>query len=319
MIDALIAELRRAGPVDSDVVVGIGDDTAVARVEAGLGLFTVDALVEGTHFKRSYLDWEGLGWKALAVNLSDIAAMGGAPRYALVSLVLPEGENRRNVVRAYHGLAQLAGQAGLAVLGGNVSRGSDLALHITVFGQALGGDRIMTRSAARAGDVVCVTGTLGGAAAGLKCLEDRKIADAGATGELVKAFWRPCPRLDTGRLLAEEGVRCAIDISDGLLADIGHVLTASGVGARLHTELIPVNPDAVAVQGKLPALQSALSGGEDYELLFTAPEPVVAGIIRNSEVPVTRIGETTPDSGRIELVDESGNPVSYLDTGWRHF
>ncbi|ADJ26426.1 thiamine-monophosphate kinase [Dehalogenimonas lykanthroporepellens BL-DC-9] len=318
LIDALAAEIRRLTTDDERVEVGIGDDTAVVRVEAGLHLYTVDALVEGSHFERRYLDLEGLGWKALAVNLSDIAAMGGQPRHALVSLVVPAGLAADDIVRIYRGLSALASLTATSIIGGNLSRGSELALHVTLIGQANREDRVMVRSSARPGEVICVTGTLGGAATGLKCLEGRVTAGSESVGVLTEAFWRPQPRLETGQKLVDAGIRCAIDISDGLLSDLGHIVKASGVGARLKASRIPVNPTAVTVLGHEPALQVALSGGEDYELLFTAPVAVADRLRRDSAVPITVIGEITAQPGKIELLDEHGRSVSFRETGWRH-
>jgi thiamine-monophosphate kinase len=319
LIDALVAEIRRSETGDGRVVIGIGDDTAVVRVKAGLHLYTVDALVEGSHFERRYLDLEGLGWKALAVNLSDIAAMGGQPRHALVSLVVPTGLTADDVVRVYHGLSALASLTATSIIGGNVSRGGELALHVTVIGQVSREDSVMLRSSARPGEVIFVTGTLGAAATGLRCLEGGVTAGIESVGALTEAFWRPQPRLELGRILVDAGVRCAIDISDGLLGDLGHIIKASGVGARLNASRIPVNPTAVTVLGHEPAFQAALSGGEDYELLFTAPVAVADRLRRDSTVPISVIGEITAESGKLELLDEDGRTVSFRETGWRHF
>ncbi|TFG45106.1 MAG: thiamine-phosphate kinase, partial [Dehalococcoidia bacterium] len=225
LIDRIAAEVNRVKPGDwPSLVTCIGDDTAVIKTNSKYQLATVDSLVEGVHFKREYLDWASLGWKALAVNLSDIAAMGGRPRYALVSLALPVDVDVDNVVSLYRGMLELAKESDTVIAGGNISRAAELSVHVTVIGEVQSKSKMLLRSKAKKGDLIAVTGSLGGAAAGLDVLEGSLKTEQFDADELTRAFWRPKPRLDVGQLLVKHGIRCAIDISDGLLADLGHIL-----------------------------------------------------------------------------------------------
>lgn len=320
LIDRINAEIKRTPPSGLEPpFIGIGDDTAVIKSSGGYQLATVDALVEGVHFEKGYLDWAALGWKALAVNLSDIAAMGGLPSHALVSLALPVGTVVEDVVKLYRGMTQLAGQAGTVIAGGNITRAHEIAVHVAVTGTVRSKSRVLLRSKARPGELIAVTGHLGGAAAGLAVLAGKlNTADIHAAKALRDAFWRPQPRLDTGRLLVEYGVRCAIDVSDGLLADLGHILKAGQVGARLEAIRIPVNP-AVAVVCRDDALKFALSGGEDYELLFTAGPDIMKQVVAAAECPITVIGEVTRCVEQLDVRDGNGELMSVESGGWRHF
>lgn len=319
LIDRITAEVNANLPFGLErLVIGIGDDTAVIKPSGGYQLATMDALVEGVHFERAYLDWEALGWKALAVNLSDIAAMGGRPAYALVSLALPVFAEVGDIVKLYRGMTELGARSGAVIAGGNLTRAGELSVHVALTGTVSSKSRLLLRSKARAGDLIAVTGNLGGAAAGLAVLKGRLSADVQVAQQLTDAFWRPQPRLETGGLLVQYGVRCAIDISDGLLADLGHIINSSHVGARLESARIPVNPAAAGLW-RDKAVKLALSGGEDYELLFTARPDIMADVIARLECPATVIGEVTRAVGQIELLDGQGNPMAIESTGWRHF
>ncbi|MDV2989778.1 MAG: thiamine-phosphate kinase [Dehalogenimonas sp.] len=319
LIDRITTEINRIPPVGSELpFIGIGDDTAVFKSLRGYQLATMDALVEGVHFKKQYLDWTCLGWKALAVNLSDIAAMGGAPVYALVSLGLPGDVAVEDVVTMYRGMADLAAQNGTVIAGGNISRAGELSVHVAVTGTVQSKSRVLLRSKARTGDLIAVTGSLGAAAAGLKLLEGTLKADVKEADELIAAFWRPEPRLTIGRQLVAHGVKCAIDISDGLLADLGHLLQAGNVGARLEAARIPVHP-AVAAVGGDKALELAISGGEDYELLFTAHPAVMGRVVAAAECKVTVIGVVTRDAGCLDFLEADGRAAALNNRGWRHF
>ncbi|AKG54111.1 thiamine-monophosphate kinase [Dehalogenimonas sp. WBC-2] len=319
LIDRITDEINRVKPGDwSSFVSGIGDDAAVIKSNVKFQLATTDSLNEGVHFQRKYLDWQALGWKALAVNLSDIAAMGGAPHYALVSLGLPEETQPEDVVRLYQGMLELAEQSGTVIAGGNISRASQLGVHVTVIGRAESKSKVLLRSKARNGDLIAVTGRLGAAAAGLAALDGSLKPGEFDTAELTDAFWRPQPRLDVGRLLLKNGIKCAIDISDGLLADLGHVLNASNIGARIEAARIPIHPSVAAVAGT-DALQLALNGGEDYELLFTGKYENIERVIGGACCPVTVIGEICRGKGKLELLDAEGRCLPVGASGWQHF
>jgi len=299
------------------LLIGIGDDAAAWQGDNSVELATVDCLVEGVHFPAGLAAWRELGWKSLAINLSDIAAMGGLPRYALVSLSLPGSTEVADVTALYTGLLELAGRYGVAIIGGNTSSAPLVVIDVTVIGRVPPGKPVLTRATARPGELVAVTGTLGGAAGGLEVLKRRLNLDPQAAALLREAFLRPQPRVAEGQLLAEEGIKTAIDISDGLLSDLGRVCAASGVGARVDAGRVPVAPAVSAAFGE-DALALALSGGEDYELLFTGGPEVIDRIRVKSALPVTVVGEIT-EGKEVTVVESTGKPLKSLKKGWEHF
>jgi thiamine-monophosphate kinase len=324
MIDAvseMIHESRDEG-VDSwkNLLTGIGDDCAVWKGEEANQLAKVDCQVEGIHFNLEYVTWEEVGWKALAVNLSDIASMGGIPRYALVSLGLPLDTEVEDVLSLYRGMLSLAGATGTAIVGGNMSGAPVVFVDVNVLGRTGNAEgRYLERSTARPGDIIGVTGWLGSAAAGLRMLREKMELEESAAGYLRQAFTRPEPRLEEGRLLLEKGVRTGIDISDGLVADLGHLCQASKVGAVLSVEHLPIRPEVEAAFGS-EAVEMALSGGEDYQLLFTAPPEVFQEVRRAASYPVTAIGDIiAEEAGQVTLVNEEGKRIKPTRTGWDHF
>lgn len=265
-ISRLIKESRdECSPAWQQLTIGIGDDAAAWRAEPGITLATTDCLIQSVHFTLDTTGWYELGWKAMAVNLSDIAAMGGRPRYALVALELPAETEVEDVMALYRGLLRLGHEHGVAIVGGDTNSADRVLISLAVTGQS--GESLLTRSAARPGEVVAVTGCLGAAAAGWRLLKEKRPATEGDT-PLRQAFLTPHPRLAEGELLVSEGVRAAIDISDGLVADLGHICQESGVGALIEVARVPQHPAARRLFGE-EALGLALSGGEDYELLFT--------------------------------------------------
>ncbi len=302
------------------LILGIGDDAAAWYGDASIQLATVDSLIQDVHFSLGITPWEELGWRALAANLSDIAAMGGLPRYALVSLALPDHTEVENVTALYKGMIELAQRFEVAIVGGDVSSAPLLVINITILGSTKGQDKqILTRSAAKVGDRVAVTGYLGAAAAGLEMLTKRLTFDSEATASLKGAFLHPYPRVAEGQILIEHGVRTAIDISDGLIKDLSHICKASQVSARIEVDRVPVQPAVKANFGD-KALELALSGGEDYELLFTASAEVIDKVKAAASCPITVIGEIIADkAGEITLVDGKGHLVNLPKAGWEHF
>ncbi len=268
------------------VVLGIGDDCAVLRPPAGeLILATVDAVVEGVHFDARFTPAE-VGWKALAVNLSDLAAMGARPLWALCALAVPEGADPRRLAAIGRGLAACARRHGVALAGGNVTRARDLSLTVTALGSAPA-DRVLRRDGASPGDVLLVSGTVGDAALGLA---------PGAAGPLARRQRRPTPRLALGRALGPLATAC-IDLSDGLAQDLGHLCAASGAGARVELARLPLSPAARrALREAEDPWAAPVSGGEDYELCVAVPEARVRAALaaaRQARTPLTPVGVLT--------------------------
>lgn len=314
----LIARLKEAstGNPDPAGLLGIGDDAAAWASLPGITLATADCLVEGVHFTLASTSWLDLGWKALASNLSDIAAMGGRAAYALVTLGLPPDTEVEDVVAFYRGMNELARQYGVTVAGGDTSHSDTLFFSLTVIGQAQA--HIMERSRAVPGQKIAVTGCLGAAAAGWKLLQAKRQGEAEAQA-LVKAFLKPTPRLLEGQCLLEAGVRAAIDISDGLEADLTHICQCSRVGASVRLADIPVHPSARALFGS-EALEMALGGGEDYELLFTASPATMKALAENARVKYAIIGEVTAENpGTPMFLDADGKENLVFKGGWQHF
>jgi thiamine-monophosphate kinase len=319
ILDEIVASEEKTGEAWDNLIIGIGDDAAAWHNSADTQLATIDAMVQDVHFKLGMTSWEELGWKSLAINLSDIAAMGGSPRYALVSLGLPGETDVRDIVFFYQGMLDLARQHEVAIIGGNISRSPLVTINIAVYGDARRPEELLTRSVARPGDKIAVTGYLGASAAGLEMLTRELSFDTQTTIALRQAFLQPVPRVKEGLVLVDSGVRAGIDISDGFVSDLGHICKASGLGARIQIDLLPVAPAVKAHFGD-HAIELALSGGEDYELLFTAPAPVMEVVKSNIGCPVTIVGEMVVDHDTgVTLLDKNGNEFNLPKTGWDHF
>jgi len=305
------------GEGDENLLVGIGDDAAAWRGDALIQLATVDSFIQDVHFPSGLASWKELGWKAMAVNLSDIAAMGGLPRYALVSLALPDNTEVDDITALYTGMLELAKQFGVAIVGGDISRAPLVIITITVLGSSQK-KQILSRSSAEAGELVAVTGELGAAAAGLEMLTKGLKFDPQVTAGFRNAFLHPLPRIAEGQLLVGQGVKTAIDLSDGLVSDLSQVCKSSRVSARIEAERVPVEPRVKAEFGE-QALELALAGGEDYELLFTAKAEVIERVKRKAACPITVIGEILAGNKGVTVVDSQGKPVSLARKGWEHF
>jgi thiamine-monophosphate kinase len=307
-------------PAWQNLLIGIGDDAAAWRGDALTQLLTVDSFIQDEHFSLAMTPWQEAGWKALAVNLSDIAAMGGVPQYAVVSLALPGDTEVDDMKALYQGMTELAQEFGVAIVGGDISRAPQVALNISVLG--ITGNRngaMLTRSGAKPGDRIAVTGYLGAAGAGLEMLSGKLTFDDKTSARLKQAFLKPHPRVNEGRLFLEQGVKTAIDISDGLVSDLGHICQASKLGARLEVSAVPVDPAVRTCFGDR-ALELALSGGEDYELLFTASAEIIDSVSKIAKCPITVIGDMVADKEhRVSLFDPKGNPFKLDRGGWEHF
>jgi len=307
---------KMAAGRDERLIIGIGDDAAAWQGDASIQLATVDSFIQDVHYPLGIVPWQETGWKSLAVNLSDIAAMGGLPRYALVSLALPPETELDDVTALYTGMLELAKKYGVTIVGGDISSAPLVVISITVLGSSPQ-KKILTRSSAKPGELIAVTGYLGAAAAGLEMLTKKLKLDPPATARFKQAFFKPTPRITEGQLLLEQGVKTAIDISDGLLADLGQIGKASQVGAKIEADRVPVEPLVKASLGK-QALELALAGGEDYELLFTTGAGIIDKVKKAAACPVTVIGQVTAGKG-VTVVDRQGKPLKLDKAGWEHF
>ena len=298
-------------------LLGVGDDAALMQVSEGNVLaVSSDMLVSGTHFFPD-ADPFLLGHKTLAVNLSDMAAMGATPRWATLSIALPEIDEAW-LEKFSTGFFALAQQYGVELVGGDTTRGP-LNLCVTIFGE-VPAKQALRRSGAQVGDEIWVSGTLGDAALALAHLQGRIVLSGAEFAANAQALYQPQPRVALG--LALRGLaNCAIDISDGLLADLGHILDASEVGAQIDFMEVPVSLLVRENYDWPLGIQCVLSGGDDYELCFTAPDARHAEVLRIADqlnLPLTRIGKIV--AGRSCIVqDAAGNPINTETSGYDHF
>jgi thiamine-monophosphate kinase len=312
--DALVEAIRRvlsgAGP---EVRVGVGDDAAVLAPTGGELVITTDSLVEDVHFVRGPTGARDLGYKAIAVNVSDIAAMGASPRAAVCALTLPPDVETGWVMELFGGMREACDEYALWLVGGDLSRGREASIAITVTGEVAPGKAVL-RSGARPGDRVIVTGELGGSAAGLRLTRPRTRPTAEQLA-LVRRHLRPTARVGEGGVLARHGATAMMDISDGLTLDLSRLARASGVGARVSIDDVPVADGATT--------DDALGGGEDYELLATLPD---AGAVEAARaelkeafgVPLTEIGLIVEGAG-LTAIRGDGTERPLEPVGWDHF
>ena len=321
----LIGRIQKLAPrKSSSTLIGIGDDAAALKLSASHTLLaTTDLLLEGVHFDLAYTDFYSLGWKSAAANLSDIAAMGGVPRYCLTALGIPQRTTAEQVTGFYRGFNALLKRHAAELVGGDTcSSRTGLLISVTALGETAP-SRLVTRAGAKPGDRIYVTGALGDSAAGLEILKTggQRAEGRGAEAKrLIERHLRPVPRVEWGRKLAL--ARCAsamIDLSDGLSSDVAHICEQSRVGAQIFADRIPLSPALRKMSGELarPLLQYALSGGEDYELLFTVP-PGRVKKLRSLELPVTEIG-TIASGKTASLVDHRGRKIPLSPSGYDHF
>jgi thiamine-monophosphate kinase len=313
----LIKRLSSGLATAPDLVIGIGDDCAVWRIGNEYLLSTTDTLVEGVHFQRDQALWTDIGWKALAVNVSDIAAMGGEPLFALVTLSLRADMEVESLDLLYAGLRECADAYGVSIAGGDVVRSTELSITVSVTGRAQIRENVpllMRRNTAKVGDVIAVTGTLGDSAAGLRRLQ----AGFSADDELVRAHLRPQPPLLAAQEAARLGIRCAIDVSDGLLQDVGHICEMSGVGADVRADDLPISE---SVRSNFPEdrLALACAGGEDYLVVLVAASGLIQAMADLRPNEITTIGRITESSARqVRLLDRTGAEIELSTVGWDH-
>ncbi|MFQ5597861.1 MAG: thiamine-phosphate kinase [Nitrospiria bacterium] len=318
-----IKRVQKRFPPTKGIPLGMGDDAAAVSSPAGkLTLLTTDTLVEHVHFERSFSSFAHIGYKALAVNLSDIAAMGGTPRYFLVSLGVSGQTEMSDMDQLYRGIAKGAKEAGVDLVGGNTALSENhFFLTITLVGE-VSKNEVLCRSGANEGDALFVTGVLGDAAAGLSLLENKQ---PGADSKLTGRYRRPRARVSEGRLLAKARIPSAmIDISDGLTADLAHLTKQSNVGAEIGVAAIPISRSLrrYSLQTGCDPLKFALYGGEDYELLFSVPPHKISKLkkyVQNGLIQAVQIGTIVSHKKGLVLRQAGGGAQKIKPSGYDHF
>lgn len=304
-----------------NLIIGPGDDAAVWRADNNYTIATTDTMVEGVHFLPDAHPHD-VGWKALASNVSDIAAMGGTPTFALVTLCLPATTPVAWIEGVYEGMGECAKKFGVGIAGGDIVSSPVLMITVALAGMptvntTTGELLLLRRDAARPGDAIAVSGELGGAAGGLRVLREQ-IEDSERARALVRRHMRPEPQVGLGQAAAPGGVRCSIDVSDGLVQDVGRICEASGCGAIVRFDDIPVDPALLAVY-PADARMLAATGGEDYELVFAALANVLDELSGFLGGGLTVIGEIVADrEHRVRVVDRNGNDMLIERRGWNH-
>ena len=310
----------------SKLIKGIGDDCAVIGPYGDrVFLITTDLLLEDVHFILNKIPPEHLGEKAVNVNLSDIAAMGGTPRHLFVSLAIPKQMSAKTMLAIYDGIKTACRRHNVNILGGDTSASPDrLMINVTVVGESHEKE-VLYRSGAQPGDSIYITGTIGDSAAGLKLIMEEASAPEPLAAALIEAHNRPSPFLKTGRTVARSRLASAmIDLSDGLASDLWHICESSHVGARLIQSALPLSDELrkMAEINTLDPYILALSGGEDYRLLITVPkentDPFQRMIVKSDKCPISCVGEITGDNG-IEIILPNGTKTLLDVTGFDHF
>ena len=319
LIDRIIG--RYGDAAARDIVMPPGDDAAVWDSAGGYVVTTLDTLAEDTHWRRDTMSFEDVGWRAVATSVSDIAAMGAEPGYLLIAVQVGPGATLDDMDGFADGVAAACRSHGVRVAGGDITSSRGTTFTTTGFGVAhsngSGAPALLTRRGARPGDLVAVSGAPGASAAGYALIADGRAAEDGAA-PLVAAHRRPRARIDLGRAAVEAGARCAIDISDGLLQDLGHIARASDAGIEVDSEAAPLHPASVALLGADRALALALGGGEDYELALTAPAAAIETLTADG-FDLTVIGRVVAEHpGEVVALDADGQAVTPSNRGWDH-
>ncbi|MFY9270064.1 MAG: thiamine-phosphate kinase [Candidatus Manganitrophaceae bacterium] len=324
----LIRRIRNRFPPPPFIPLGIGDDAAAILPASGqLLLATTDSQIEGVHFNRAFSTFHQIGYKSVMVNVSDIAAMGGTPRYLLMSLGLAERQTVEEIDQLYQGIGKASGEAGLVLIGGNISSTKGpFFISPTLLGE-VPKKEMVGRGGARAGEALYVTGSLGEAAAGLALLREGIGAARVARpfARLLRRYRTPQARWREGRLLARRGIPSAmIDLSDGLAADLRHLIEESRLGAEIDGALLPISSllKRAALQTGVNPIEYALNGGEDYELLFSVPEKKIdtlEKLIRQGLIEARRIGRMMRGSFGLRWIEPDGRKRLIGPGGWDHF
>jgi thiamine-monophosphate kinase len=312
LIDRIIARLGDSAA--TEILVPPGDDAAAWATGEGVTVASIDAAVEDSHWYAGRPLGDA-GWRAVAGAISDIAAMGAELEQLLVATVIGADVTVEALDALIDGMADACRCHGARIAGGDIVRGVQTALTVTVIGHSPHADRLLRRDAARPGDAVAVSGTPGASAGGFALLGTEREDDA-AVASLLTAHRRPVARIALGRGAVDAGVRCAIDISDGLLQDVGHIAERSGAGIEIDLAALPLHPAAVETFGERQARDMALGGGEDYELALAGPADALA-TLATGDVPVTMVGRVVAEHpGEAWAIAEDGTRYEPPTAGW---
>ncbi|BCJ87193.1 thiamine-phosphate kinase [Effusibacillus dendaii] len=324
LIELLRAKLQ---PVDQSVVVGIGDDAAVLSYDAAMNvLLTTDMLVEGIHFREDTIDFQSLGWKSMAASISDIAAMGGIPKHAVISLAIPPSYEILKLEQLYEGIAEIGRLHHTCIIGGDITKtNGPLVISVTLTGQTEQGQALL-RSGAQVGDLVFVTNCIGGSAAGLACLQSdrRTLLTPDQQIKLLHFHQRPQPQVQAGRILAGSGFCSSCnDISDGLASELHEIASASGVSIRIEESRLPIDSSVrnfARIDGSDP-VNWALYGGEDYQLTGTINPLGYASVLTEFQLhglEMSIVGRVVQGTG-VLLERLSGETIPLAASGYNHF
>ena len=300
-----------------NLTVDNGDDTAAWTAGRGQTLFTTDTMVEGVHFTRETISWHDLGWKSLASNISDVAAMGGLPGYALVTLGLPSNTEISDLECLYQGMLEISNEYGMAIVGGDMVRSPVACITVALTGVMDG--QPLVRTGALPGDLVAVTSYLGNSGGGLKLMLEGNYEASRDAQFLRESHRRPMPAVTVGQSLLDFKITTAMDVSDGLVDDLSKLCCASGVSAKIFADRLPIH---ASLKSKFPgdAIGLALGGGEDYVLMFTGRPAQVNHIVSSLPTGASVVGEIVEgEPGEIVVLNEKGQEMRGFNKGWDHF
>lgn len=328
LVEIIKQRVNSSGSVPDDEV-GVGDDAAVLRFDADHIVLTADAMVDGVHFLSDTMTWHDIGWKCIVSNQSDIAAMGALPEHAVLTLAIPATTRVGDLDEILSGVIGALDRYGGRLVGGDTVSSDRIIISVSMTGRLTSETQPLKRDTALPGDLVAVTGPLGGSAGGLmamtKSSEGMAPASRDDASKLMSLHFRPSPRVDIAGELVNAGAKCAMDVSDGLLLDLERICAASGVDAVVEAARVPVEP---ALRRAYPevATELALTGGEDYELVYVANAPTIAKV--NAAQPDVEqadfgiVGEIVPrraSEAKVTVLDETGREIEFDAKGWDHF
>ena len=322
LLGKMVADSNMLLTSGDNLVLGIGDDAAVVNVEYNKQLVTTDTLVENVHFAHDYTSWRDLGWKSMVVNLSDIAAMGGKPTSAVVTLGLHVETRVEDVEELYKGILSASSDYDCVIIGGDIVKSPVTFVTIAMIGSSRNGTTVMERNNAKPGDLVGVTGFLGCSAAGLEILQSKQdIHNLPNWEHFSRAHLNPLPRLDVVEHLIGLGINTCMDVSDGLVDDLSKLCKSSQVGAVINILDLPMDEFMTSSFDEQQCVEFALNGGEDYELIFTGPSVQVLNVVKLLGDSAAVIGQIVEDSpGSVYVVDQTGTKSRYVSrNGWDHF